>query len=57
MKQPKRSLAGRQPEWSEDDKARANLGGVKGSRKLPAAPMTKQQQEKVPKNNDPGHTA
>lgn len=42
---------------SEDELARASLGGVKGSRKLPPAPMTKQEAEQTSPNDEPGHVA
>lgn len=42
---------------TEDDFARAALGGVKGSRKLPPAPLTKQEAEQILPNDEPGHVA
>ena len=42
---------------SEDDLAQAELGGPKGSRRLPAAPLTKQEEEQNLPNDDPGHVA
>jgi hypothetical protein len=42
---------------SEDELARAALGGVKGSRKLPPAPMTEQEAEQISPNEEPGHVA
>jgi hypothetical protein len=42
---------------TEDDLARASLGGVKGSEKLPAAPLTKQEAEQTLPNDEPGHVA
>jgi hypothetical protein len=42
---------------TEDDLARAQLGGTKGSRNLPPAPMTKQEAEQTPPNSEPGHVA
>jgi hypothetical protein len=42
---------------SEDDLAQAELGGPKGSRRLPAAPLTKQEEEQTLPNDDPGHVA
>lgn len=42
---------------TEDEIAREHLGGVKGSKELPPAPMTPQQQKNMPKPLDPGHTA
>lgn len=42
---------------TEDDLALENLGGVKGSKELPPAPMTPQQEKNTPKPVDDGHTA
>ena len=42
---------------TEDDRARANLGGSKGSRKLPPAPLTRQKDEQMAPNDEPGHVA
>ena len=42
---------------TEDDDARRELGGVKGSPELPPAPLTKQEAEQTPKTIDPGHVA
>jgi hypothetical protein len=42
---------------TEDDLARASLGGPKGSPELPAAPLTKQEREQNSPNADPGHVA
>lgn len=42
---------------TEDDLARAQLGGVKGSPKLPAAPLTKDEAEQNCPNDEPGHVA
>ena len=42
---------------TEDEVAREHLGGVKGSKELPPAPMTPQQEKNMPKPLDPGHTA
>ena len=42
---------------SEDELARASLGGVKGSRKLTPAPMTQQEAEQTSPNDEPGHVA
>lgn len=42
---------------TEDDEAQARLGGVKGSRKLPPAPMTKDEAEQNLPNDEPGHVA
>jgi hypothetical protein len=53
----KRPEAKRQERPTEDDLARASLGGVKGSRKLPPAPMTHQEAEQIPPNDEPGHVA
>jgi hypothetical protein len=42
---------------TEDDLAQESLGGVKGSKELPPAPMVPQQEKNIPKPLDPGHTA
>jgi hypothetical protein len=42
---------------TEDDLAQAALGGPKGNPKLPAAPLTKQDEEQLLPNDDPGHVA
>jgi hypothetical protein len=42
---------------TEDENARDTLGGVKGAEKLPPAPMTKQEKQQTPDNDDPGHVA
>jgi len=42
---------------TEDDLARASLGGVKGNKALPPAPLTKQEEEQTLPNDDPGHVA
>ena len=42
---------------TEDETARASLGGVKGSRKLKPAPMTKQEAEQTSPNDNSGHVA
>lgn len=43
---------------TEDDIARAALGGPKGSRELPPAEMTPQRKKKMPESDfDPGHPA
>lgn len=42
---------------TEDDVARASLGGPKGSPELPPAPLTDQEKEQMLPNNDPGHVA
>jgi hypothetical protein len=42
---------------TEDDLARAALGGPKGSPELPAAPLTKREAEQNSPNDDPGHVA
>jgi hypothetical protein len=47
----------REERLTEDEIARASLGGVKGSRKLPPAPMTKKEAEQISPNDDPGHVA
>jgi hypothetical protein len=50
------------PQWhedrpTEDDLARASLGGPKGSLKLPPAPLTKIEREQMSPNDEPGHVA
>lgn len=42
---------------TEDEIARKKLGGVKGSRELPPAPLTKKEAEQILPNDDPGHVA
>jgi hypothetical protein len=42
---------------TEDDLARAALGGPKGNPALPAAPLTKTEAEQNLPNDDPGHVA
>ena len=42
---------------TEDDLAQAALGGPKGAKDLPPAPLTKTEQEQTLPNDDPGHTA
>jgi hypothetical protein len=42
---------------TEDDQARRNLGGVKGSPRLKPAPMTRKEAEQISPNDDPGHVA
>jgi hypothetical protein len=42
---------------SEDDLARAALGGPKGSPTLKPAPLTKTEAEQNSPNDDPGHVA
>ena len=42
---------------TEDDLARAALGGPKGSPELPPAPLTKTEDEQKLPNDDPGHVA
>ena len=52
---PKSELGER---WTEDDIARAKLGEVKGSKDLPAAPLTKREREQTPRRDeDDGHPA
>jgi hypothetical protein len=54
---PKEPINGREPEFSEEDIQREQLGprGVPG--KPDPAKMTPQREKKQPKNVDPGHTA
>jgi hypothetical protein len=42
---------------TEDDLAQASLGGPKGSRDLPPAPLTKTEAEQNLPNDEPGHVA
>jgi hypothetical protein len=42
---------------TEDDLARAGLGGPKGSSKLPPAPLTRREREQILPNDEPGHVA
>lgn len=42
---------------TEDDLAQAELGGVKGSRKLQPAPLTRREAEQNLPNDEPGHVA
>lgn len=42
---------------TEDDLARAALGGPKGSPDLPPAPLTKTEKEQISPNDEPGHVA
>jgi hypothetical protein len=44
---------------TEDDIARASLGGTRGSSKLPPAELDEKQKKDMPleRNDDPGHTA
>jgi len=55
---PKEPLPGRDEERpTEDELARARLGGPKGSNKLPPAPLTRREREQMLPNDDPGHVA
>jgi hypothetical protein len=44
---------------TEDDVARASLGGTRGSSKLPPAELDEKSKKDMPleRNDDPGHTA
>jgi hypothetical protein len=42
---------------TEDDIARERLGGPKGARELPPAPLTRQEKEQNLPNDEPGHVA
>jgi hypothetical protein len=42
---------------TEDDIARARLGGPRGAPQLGEAPMPRQAREQTPRNIDDGHTA
>jgi hypothetical protein len=54
---PREPINGREPEFSEEDIQREELGprGVPG--KEDPAKMTPQQEKNTPKKVDPGHTA
>jgi hypothetical protein len=54
---PDQPINGREPDFSEDDLQREQLGprGVPGQ--ASPANMTPQRQKKTPKDVDPGHTA
>jgi hypothetical protein len=54
---PKEQINGREPDFSEEDMQREQLGprGVRG--KDSPAKMTPQRDKKTPKEVDPGHTA
>jgi len=54
---PEKPINGREPERSEEDIQRAQLGprGVPGAQD--PAKMTPQRDKKTPKNVDPGHPA
>jgi hypothetical protein len=54
MNKPKSEQGERQ---TEDETARAALGGVKGFPEGKSAPLTKQEDEQMLPNNDPGHVA
>jgi hypothetical protein len=49
--------AQREERKTEDQTAREELGGVKGSSELPPAPLTRQEEEQMPRNDEPGHVA
>ena len=42
---------------TEDDLARASLGGVKGDKSLQPAPLTRKEAEQILPNDEPGHVA
>jgi hypothetical protein len=52
--QPARRASAR---LSEDDQARAMLGGTRGAPQLGEAPMVPQQEKNTPRQFEPGHTA
>jgi hypothetical protein len=54
---PKEPINGREPNFSEDDIQREQLGPRGVPRKDDPAKMTPQREKKQPKNVDPGHTA
>ena len=54
MNRPKSEQGERQ---TEDEIARAALGGVKGFSEGKPAPLTKQEDEQTFPNDDPGHVA
>jgi hypothetical protein len=43
--------------FTEDEIARGHLGGPRGSKELPPAPMTPQNRKDTSPEDDPGHTA
>jgi hypothetical protein len=54
---PSRPKAYDKPLITEDERARAELGGVKGFVEGEAAPLTQQESEQTTPNDDPGHVA
>jgi hypothetical protein len=42
---------------TEDEQARAALGGTRGAPELGEAPLVPQQEKKMPRNVEPGHVA
>jgi hypothetical protein len=54
MNKPKSEQGERQ---TEDETARTALGGVKGFPEGKPVPLTKQEDEQMLPNNDPGHVA
>jgi hypothetical protein len=42
---------------TEDDIARAALGGPKGHPSLKPAPLTRREEQQMPPNEEPGHVA
>ena len=57
QRQPNRPKAEQVECQTEDEMARAKLGGPKGAASLPPAPLTKTEKEQMPPNDDPGHVA
>ncbi|MDO9411488.1 MAG: hypothetical protein Q7T81_02790 [Pseudolabrys sp.] len=54
---PQPNGSGSEERPSEDDRARNDLGGTRGSPNLPDAPMTKGVAEQTFPNDEPGHVA
>jgi hypothetical protein len=54
---PMRSERHDAPRFTEDDLARADLGGTRGAPQLGEAPMVPQQAKNTPRRFEPGHTA
>jgi hypothetical protein len=57
MSNKTRSRRSNEARPSEDDLARASLGGTKGSPELPDAPLTKKEKEQTLPNDEPEHVA
>ncbi len=55
--QPEPNASGSEQRRTEDDNARADLGGTRGAPNLKDAPMTKGVAEQTFPNDEPGHVA